>query len=38
MYWGSKLPDSFLNYATPPVAADPAHAALAAEMPIIDPQ
>jgi len=38
VYWGSKLPDSFLNYATPPVAADPAHAALAAELPILDPQ
>lgn len=38
IYWGAKLPDSFLNYATPPVAADPEHAALAAEMPIIDPQ
>ncbi len=38
IYWGAKLPDSFLNYATPPVAADPEHAALAAEMPVIDPQ
>ena len=38
VYWGAKLPDSFLNYATPPVPSDPAHAALAAEIPVIDPQ
>ena len=35
-YWGAKLPDSFMTYATPPLGADAADPAQPA-LPIIDP-
>ena len=37
VYWGSKLPPSFLDYATPPVNFDPARQELAAQIPVFDP-
>ena len=38
IYWGARLPPSFLGYATPPVPLNAEKAALAREIPIIDPQ